>query len=68
MIADENIMQSVSNGGIPQLATLFDRYHIRMYNYFRKMNHDKSLSEDLTQEVFERVIKYRESYNSDYKS
>ena len=67
MITDEHIMQSVSNGDIADSASLFERYHVSMYNYFRKMNHDQSLSEDLTQEVFERMIKYRKSYNSQYK-
>lgn len=60
-------MQSVSNGDIAQSASLFERYHVNMYNYFRKMNHNKSLSEDLTQEVFVRMIKYRTSYNNQYK-
>ena len=31
------------------------------------MNHGRSISEDLTQEVFVRIIKYRNSYNRDYK-
>lgn len=59
-------MESVSNGNVAISATLFERYHVRMYNYFRKMNHDKTLSEDLTQEVFVRLIKYSGTYNSRY--
>ncbi len=31
------------------------------------MNHGKSISEDLAQEVFVRMIKYSNSYNCDYK-
>ena len=60
-------MQSVSNGDIAKSATLFERYNVSMYNYFRKMNHNKSISEDLAQEVFVRMIKYRNSYKSQYK-
>lgn len=57
----------VSNGDIAQSATLFEKYNVSMYNYFRKMNHSKSISEDLSQEVFVRMIKYRSSYNPQYK-
>lgn len=60
-------MQLVSNGDIAQSAILFEKYQVSMYNYFRKMNHSKSLSEDLSQEVFVRMIKYRSSYNNQYK-
>lgn len=67
MTSDEHIMQLVSNGDVAQSAILFERYHVNMYNYFRKMNHSNSISEDLSQEVFVRMIKYRTSYNSQYK-
>ena len=67
LTTDEHIMYSVSNGDIALSASLFERYHVSMYNYFRKMNHDRSISEDLAQEVFVRMIKYRNSYKRDYK-
>lgn len=57
----------VSYGDIAQSAVLFEKYNVSMYNYFRKMNHSKSISEDLAQEVFVRMIKYRSSYDSQYK-
>ena len=44
------------------LSILFDKYNVRIYNYFNKMIQNKMVSEDLTQDVFIKVIKYRTSY------
>lgn len=63
-LSDEEIMLKVSNGNLDMLTTLFDRYHIRIFNFLYKMTRDKMVSEDLTQDVFAKVIRYRSSYNS----
>lgn len=60
---DEEIMMAVAGGDLRKLSVLFDRYHIRLYNFFYKMNYDQALSEDLTQNVFERMIKYKTSFD-----
>lgn len=59
-------MIKVKNGHIEEMSDLFERYHVRIYNYFRKMQLDKGLSEDLTQNVFERALKYRHTFRDDY--
>jgi RNA polymerase sigma factor (sigma-70 family) len=41
---------------------LFDRYHLPLYNFYSKLTGDRTLSEDLVQEVFLRILKYRQSY------
>jgi len=64
MLNDEQVMKLVAQGDIKQLSVLFDRYHMRLYNYFFKMNYNKALSEDLTQNVFEKVIKHRETFKN----
>ena len=64
-VTDEQIMISVKQGSIDQAAILFERYHVGVYNYFLQANRDQSLSEDLTQNVFERMIKYRNSFKTD---
>lgn len=61
--SDEDIMVNVSKGDLDQMRYLFDRYHQRIYNFFQKMVHNKAVSEDLTQDVFAKVIRYRSSYN-----
>lgn len=64
MLKDEQIMMAVAQGDLKQLAILFDRYHVKLYNFFYKMNYNQALSEDLTQNVFERIIKYKHSFDN----
>jgi len=59
---DEELMLQVSEGKLEMLTILFDRYHIRIFNFFNKMVHNKMVSEDLTQDVFLKLMKYRTSY------
>lgn len=61
-ITDEHLMAQVKNGQLDQLNELFDRYSKRIYNYFLKSTLDRDDSDDLTQELFIRVMKYRKSY------
>jgi RNA polymerase sigma-70 factor (ECF subfamily) len=63
-LSDEEIMLKVSDGELDMLRVLFDRYHVRIYNFLFKMSRDKMVSEDLTQDVFAKVIKYRTSYKN----
>lgn len=67
IVTDEQIMMAVKEGAIDKTAILFERYHIGIYNYFLHSNMDMSQSEDLTQNVFERMIKYRNSFRNDSK-
>jgi len=61
---DEEIMLAIATGKLELMTILFERYHVRIYNFFKKMTQNKMVSEDLTQEVFIKVIKYRNSYNN----
>ena len=61
-LSDENIMWKVCNGQVEQLGLLFERYHLKLYNFFLRTTADKELSHDLTQNVFERILKYKKSY------
>ncbi|HXB45160.1 MAG TPA: RNA polymerase sigma factor [Puia sp.] len=62
-LTDENIMIKVKDGQLADLAVLFDRYNVKLYHFFLKLTLDKAISEDLTQNVFCRIIKYRHTYN-----
>ncbi|NDV42349.1 RNA polymerase sigma factor [Flagellimonas sediminis] len=62
-LSDEMIMQKVAEGNLDLLKVLFDRHHKHVYNFLFKMTGDRMLSEDLTQDVFYKLIKYRSSYN-----
>ncbi|MEL6190423.1 MAG: RNA polymerase sigma factor [Bacteroidota bacterium] len=59
---DEDVMKLVKNGKLNALSILFDRYHVRLFNFFLRLIDDRDLSEDLVQNVFERIIKYRSTY------
>jgi RNA polymerase sigma factor (sigma-70 family) len=61
-MTDEMIMEAVKSGDLQQASLLFDRYHKRIYNFLARMTMDRILAEDLTQNVFVRMIKYRNSY------
>jgi RNA polymerase sigma-70 factor (ECF subfamily) len=61
-MTDEMIMEAVKNGDLQQASLLFERYHKRIYNFLARMTMDRALAEDLTQNVFLRIIKYRNSY------
>jgi RNA polymerase sigma-70 factor (ECF subfamily) len=62
LLTDEQIMEAVKNGDLPQASVLFDRYHKRIFNFLARMTMDRELAEDLTQNVFLRMIRYRSSY------
>ncbi len=62
LIPDEQIMEAVKNGDLQQATILFERYHKRIFNFLARMTMDRALAEDLTQNVFLRMIKYRNSY------
>lgn len=55
-------MKRVKEGNLQELATLFERYHLRMFNFFLKLSGDRNLSQDLTQNLFYRILKYRSSF------
>lgn len=55
-------MFQVRDGADEQLGVLFDRYQTPLFNFYSKLTGDRTLSEDLVQEVFLRILKYRQSY------
>jgi len=60
--SDSSLMQAVREGDLGALAILFERHHRQLFNYFVHMNGNRELSEDLVQDVFVRILKYRQSY------
>ncbi len=63
-IPDETVMQNIKEGNLAEMAILFERYHLRLYNFFLKMGLNRDNSQDLTQNLFYRMVKYRESFKS----
>jgi RNA polymerase sigma factor (sigma-70 family) len=66
-MTDESIMEAVKGGNLQQASLLFERYNKRIFNFLARMTFDRDLAEDLTQNVFLRIIKYRNSYREGLK-
>ena len=66
-MTDEMLMLKVKADELDKLTPLFNRYHLQLFNFFVRMTYDKSISQDLTQSVFERIIRYRQSYKDSMK-
>jgi RNA polymerase sigma factor (sigma-70 family) len=56
-------MAQVGAGEISKLAVLFERHHRPLFRYFVSMNRNRELAEDLVQDVFFRMLRYRSSYD-----
>src|SRR5215831_1732601 len=65
MLNDNSLMLAVRNGDIDRFGELFQRHHDRLFSFFYRMTADAAASEDLTQEVFLRMLKYRSTFNED---
>src|SRR5690242_5577537 len=60
--SDENLMLDVRNGDVAKLGILFDRHHRTLLNFFFRMTGRKTVAEDLAQEVFFRILRYRNTF------
>jgi len=56
-------MEKVKSGNIDYMAEIFNRYNNQILNYFFRLSGNLDDSQDLTQSVFLRILKYRNSYN-----
>ena len=62
---DEQIMRDVRAGEVGKLETLFDRHSRALLHYFLHLTGNRAVSEDLVQEVFFRILKYRHTYQTE---
>ena len=62
---DARLMLEVRAGRIGALAELFERHHAALYRFCLRMVGDRYIAEDLVQEVFMKMLKYRESFRND---
>lgn len=57
-------MEQVRGGDLRKLAVLFERHHKSLFHFFLRMTMDRGTSEDLVQEVFFRILRYRHTYET----
>ena len=60
--SDSGLMTRVRHGELDALALLFERHHRPLYGFFWRLTRHAALSEDLVQEVFLRILKYRQTW------
>lgn len=60
---DNQIMLEVKEGKVEKLAILFEKHHVKLFNFFLRLTGNRGISEDLVQDVFYRILKYRTTYH-----
>lgn len=65
--ADNDLMMRVRDGEVAQLGFLFERYQGLLYNFFLRQCQDRESSQDLVQEVFLRILRYRHTFRGGSK-
>ena len=58
-------MQKVKNGDLDRLGLLFERYHKMLFAFFVRVHKNAELAEDLVQNVFMRILKYRNGFKGE---
>src|ERR1019366_3123549 len=64
-LSDEALMLAVRNGDVGKLGQLFERYHGTLFDFFCRMLNNRTAADDLVQDVFFRILKYRKTYRDD---
>ncbi len=64
-LTDEALMLAVRDGDVGKLSDLFDRYHKALFDFFCRMLNNRTAADDLVQDVFFRILKYRKTYRDD---
>jgi RNA polymerase sigma factor (sigma-70 family) len=58
-LSDNALMLRVKDGDLDKLGLLFERYKRPLFGFFYGLNRQAEVSEDLVQNVFFRILKYR---------
>jgi RNA polymerase sigma-70 factor (ECF subfamily) len=64
-LSDNNLMMKVRKGDLDKMGLLFERYKRPLYGFFYGLNKEQELSEDLVQNTFLRILKYRHLFRGD---
>ncbi len=57
-------MTKVRDGDLDKMGLLFERYKRPLYGFFYGLNREQELSEDLVQNTFFRILKYRHLFRT----
>jgi RNA polymerase sigma-70 factor (ECF subfamily) len=59
------LMRGVRDGEVAKLGLLFERHHAGLFDFFCRTLGDRPAAEDLVQDVFIRILKYRRTYRDE---
>lgn len=62
---DHTLMLAVRDGELDALGELFERHHGPLFSFLYKLTGDRTAAEDITQIVFQRMLKYRHTYRDE---
>ncbi|UII80084.1 RNA polymerase sigma factor [Flagellimonas sp. CMM7] len=62
---DHELMLKVKSGDLEKLGLLYERHWKQLFGFYYHMSGNSQLSEDLVQNVFIKVLKYRHSYRGE---
>jgi len=62
-LSDEIYMHQLNSGDFQAMSRLFTKYQAPMFGYFLKQSFDRTLSQELTQQLFIRVFEKRNSFS-----
>lgn len=66
-ISDNGLMLKVKAGDVDKLGLLFERYNKALFGFFYRMTQNAKTSEDLVQNVFLRILKYKHTFTGEGK-
>lgn len=64
-LTNNALMLKVKSGDLNKLGLLYERHKKRLFGFFYNMNSNASLSEDLVQNVFVRMLKYKHTFTGE---
>lgn len=60
-------MKKVQEGDLSKMSLLYERHHRDLFGYFYRLTNQAAKSEDMVQNVFYRLLKYRHTYRGEGK-
>jgi len=64
-LSDNALMMKVKEGDLDKMSLLFERYKRPLYGFFYGLTKGQELSEDLVQNTFLRILKYRHLFRGE---
>jgi RNA polymerase sigma factor (sigma-70 family) len=61
-LLDHDLMLAVRDGDLDCMGELFERHHGPLFGYLLKLTGSRTAAEDISQIVFQRMLKYRHTY------